>query len=749
MGRKTSDMIGTISRNCLWLNTRRMIVSVTLFIALGCLIARSPAKSTVFNVSADSPHPSGATVYPGQEVSLDIRLSVPAANRPRIEGWPELRLNNARTADFTGIDTPARQFYASRRETREVDGEEHLVFVLSTRISFPAPGSAGGQGELTVSALESEQRPAHPLFRDHVGDDWLSGRSRQERRISFELPDFQAAPLPAPPPGMWLGLVGEWRLQSTVSNRSPQVGESIELILRAEGDGDPRAFAAAPLQIAGWRSRGPQFEYRRLTEQDSRLTIRWLLAPELPGAIAKNLVWLTFCPRDEAYIRHETPFEVTVGEEPREARPPLAAEDMPALLTIPPPDMMIPWWRNRWWLAGTAVLLAALAFAAAAATPNPDDGDSGERAARRRRQCRRLQERLRQCEDHELSAILRHEVVPWLIEVWHLEPGTTPEELAERWRHSEPELAALLKTADHLEFAPHRQRKAAEFRRLANLLPRLLPVILAGCLMIAAARTTAAGTGSLTETAQSQAAAGVRETQLSNPQGEAAETDSVFHRAVAAYYRGEFEQAERLFASLQKDDRVQPGLLYNRANCLLLQDEHWRALVLFEQACRAAPRDSRLRRSRDALRSQLGLPPASSRHWSYGMVVAMRDKLRPDEWLALAAWSLTALGLGLWRRRGRPGKWSRIFVNFPLAVLILTMTALVWQLNTTYKRGEHAVLLTDGPMYVAPTQAAERLHLSSPSQREVYILEQRRGWLKVRGEQIEGWLPRRQVEKIW
>ncbi len=817
---------------------RNSLFAVLLVVLFGCFCPAAVSADEIVRTEVSLERETG--FYPGREVGMEIEMRVPNRLQPEIAGAPELELDNARLVDFSPLEQPFPGFYEVREEQREKEGREYTFFIFSTRIVPPAPGALAGSGEVPLSLLETEGWPAavHPLFERRVGG-WLSVRRREEILTEFELPQKEVEALPSlPPDGRFLGLVGDWQIEAGLDRESAALNEAVELTMVATGEGAPEFSQPSELELRGFEVRGPEIDRERLNPETGRVTASWWLTPIEVTASLENFVWLTFSPIDEEYVEHVFSLDLTVLAAPPPVEEPAV---LPSVRVSPLQRQFEAGMKRPWWREGLAVTLifvlagaAGLAFTAVQVWRRNIRAKLGEAGLKREqalKRRRKLLKKLEKADAEQLAGRMKEDVVPWLLEVLQMAPGTTAEELAEEVQEKEPELAEMLKVVEHVEYDPRlkknldKEKMISRLRRFSLFVslfvflltglnvfqeeasgasmrlqtyqiannpnlrgkdsgapasPRALPLCPRGrgrfrlrqgsgatCHRLAgtlALHRSPRGRGRSTKLVVAQQfSSGLAGDEKSGGRAEkkngldtsvpmAREEDpaSVFGAAIEAYERGDFRRAEKLFAELERVDEVNSTLLYNRGNCAWYQEEPWRALVLYERARRAAPRDMRIRNNLDLVRQHLNLPAIGSNDGHFiARLVKLRDYLRPDEWLRLAAAGLAGLGvIACWRAwRGR-----RITGAGPVLaglLLVLFITALAAQLTSTYRPHWQGVVLQDIALRAAPSSAARQIGSLSAVGREVVIQEQHLGWVRVRSSELEGWLPQAEVASLW
>ncbi len=688
-------------------------------------------------------------LYPGSEVGQRITVQVPARRQPEVKAPPRLELENARKVDFSSLDPPWPSFYEVKQERREIDGEEYFIWHFYTRLAITGAGTLSGKGSVEVSMKEDDWRrqAEHGVFNHHPGD-WLFRRQRGTERKDFHLPPRLISLRPGPPdPGFFTGLTGEWRIKAELDRVEARAGETVELVMQAQGRGDPYRWRLFRLGLNGFEELDAEAEVKRISPERSRITIRWRLRPTGQETRFPELVWYTFDSAEETYREHLLAPELTVL--PAEPAPPEEALDEERLRSLRKlhylhtdwsEGLKSPWWRHG--LTMTVVCLSAGLAALFLAVKLKlrrqwleESGAAGYRREQALQKKNKLLRSLRSADSEQLARRLKEEAVPWLIDFMGLPPGTTADELAQHLQTTEPELAAMIEVLDRYEYEPglksrlDKRRLMTALRRIGRL--AVFPLV-AVCFMFVFSGLS------------SEAAA------LSADSSREDSREAIFQAGIEAYSQGDYRQADNLFSQLERPDRVNPILLYNRANSLWLSGEQWQALALMERARRASPRDYRINGNLALFRDQMNLPPAVGEDSGrLGKVVLWRDCLRPDEWLRLAALFFALSMVILWLGEKRGCGWSRKGLSAMVVLPLIPLLALGSQLLTTYRPLSRGAIVQETVLRDAPFRFAETGMTPQGAQRIVEIREHRMGWMRIRTDGREGWIPEDRVIPFW
>jgi tetratricopeptide (TPR) repeat protein len=678
--------------------------------------------------------------YVGEEIPLEITAHTIAGLAvdflyPGIQMAPDGADSVFR--DLAGLNDYSRTF-TPYEQGHETIGKE--TFRIHRCRAWLRPLSAGRiagtvalETTISIPVQENRRRAQDPFF-----DSFFQPFPRHQQHaheLTAALPDATVRPLPKPPGGVdFLGLVGEWQVEVDAGQAAGRVGEPFTLRIKVAGQGTAETLAAPTLDLPGCRIFPPEITRgeRGLGDTDTA-EIRYAVIPLQAGPLPVNLRLATFAPVPGEY--RETSWRQILSVAPGEASGAVVATngDAPPATARPSREradgllylkrqtgggVHLPLWRNQLvplvvlLLGGLAVLALAEARAWQARRLAQDPALRRRHAARRRRP--RLLRRLRRAGPDEMPAVIRDDVLPFLQDHLGLPPGSGITEIAARV--DDPDLATALRDADSGAYLPGTASPAEIRDVLLRTLARLGVAVLTGVTLLGLAPLRA----------------------------EAAENP------FAAYDEGRFAEAAETFAARLDPRRPDPGLLYNLGNCRYQQGDLANALVLFERARRLAPRDSDIRENLNHVRRRLMLPEVGRSGHPLDLAADLRDHLRPDEWLLLAAAAWAALGLVLAvRRRLASHAWQTAAALLCL-LLVLSLAAAAAQRATTYHPAQAVVLERGAPVHVLPSpssrEAEARLYPGEP----VRIVETREdGWQRIRGEAGEGWIQGHVVAPLW
>lgn len=138
--------------------------------------------------------------------------------------------------EFDGFVKQPIEMDATRQlDMEEYNGTAYYTLILNQYVLFPQKSGAltipGGSFDLLIS--EREEDPTFGSFGSIIG------QYTQKRRTVNSSPfTIQVKPLPTPKPEGFTGAVGSFNLSEVTSTQSPKTGESYDITLRLQGNGN-------------------------------------------------------------------------------------------------------------------------------------------------------------------------------------------------------------------------------------------------------------------------------------------------------------------------------------------------------------------------------------------------------------------------------------------------------------------------------------------------------------------------------
>lgn len=666
--------------------------------------------------------------YAGEEIPLELMLSIPARARVRHVDYPVLAVDGpAVFPDYSKLDKSRHPHFSAPREgVRNTSRGRERVMVLDTFVRFVEPGefrvSAKEQLELAAPSARRRGGFDDDFFGDGLFGSFFDRGATRPFTVVYPALKFEVLPLPPRPAGAhFLDLVGDWKPSVSLSAHAARVGEPVELKVALAGGGSGDGLTPPKLELPGFRVYPPEVS----KDPDSGLSIRYALIPLEPGEHKLSPRFAVFDPVSGTYRESGGTLLLAVsgsaasasvphvsGSPPPPAAPEPAAESSPAREELfyqkagPGKAVRLPLARNL--LPGVLAfaLLALAALVAEVRARRRLRSDASPETAARRRAVKELLRRLDSGED--AASVMRDGGVELLAVAAGLPEGSTASETAERIE--DPELRRFLLELERSAFAPGAARSAPlsapARRRLGRLLKR------AGSWLLLLA------TGA-----------------LCGADGYNADFD-----------KGDYASAVSKYAASAETPggSVHPDAWYNAGCAAFKAGDAPKARLYLERAHRLAPRDAETTENLDLVNRALLQPEVGGSDTPRKLLRSCRDALRPDECLnlALVCAGLALLGLAL---RRKLGYWPAALAA---ALTLAALGSAASQLADTYRPSRAVVIAKELELRPLPVSGT-RIEARIPGGGDATVLERRGDWVRLSVNGRDGWAERSGVEAVF
>ncbi|MEJ6579259.1 MAG: tetratricopeptide repeat protein [Akkermansiaceae bacterium] len=495
---------------------------------------------------------------------------------------------------------------------REIEGTPYEIRTYKARLYFTELGMATGH-------LSSTLGVSYPTARTHL--------------IPFSI---EVLPLPPLPNSQAIdtGLVGQWKIRSSISPSPPAPSEPLSIRIAVEGLGNPKLRKKLDFSGEGFPSVETDWQYSENANYDEwqALFEQSLIPTGKVGTLPARSLAFFDTVEDKWQLQEITPAltlpgftDVTTTLTPRETLG--QSITRPVLLNLPVATF------------AAFALAPFLPFLFGFVRKRLDARDPVREAREKN-----LQQLIKSFQSGEgSSAAIDDELLPLLRDHLELPGGATAREIANAL--ADRELADLLH--QHAESSFSTTAKQIDLKALAARLSKLALLFLAG---------------------------------ISNLLG------ATLEEANTAFKEANFNTAAGLYEELIKEHPATPSLYFNLAQTHLSADDPARARAACHTAILLDPLDKESHTLMSEIRKRQGDETvAGSRFLS----------LRPDQWLLLAAliWIISFLYFGLRKLRPLP-LWPGAAL-FALA-LILVSTG-IWRQFHDYAENQYMVLADELP----------------------------------------------------
>ena len=522
---------------------------------------------------------------------------------------------------------------------------------------------------------------------------------------------LEVLPLPPPPSGVLdSGLVGTWRVQTSISKTQLRAGDIAEITLTFAGAMPGAAFRTPEITIPDARVYPPEVTKNA---QLTAYTVKYPFVVMKPGEYEKMLTIATFDPVKGEYVLHRNELRYSVVPNPElssvpapVSAPPVSAgtqmpDDarvLPFPLKQPGETVSLPLWNNVKSTVFRLLILSA-AVLAAAFWPRRKDG----LRSRRRRELKKLINAVKT----DGAAALKTAGSNQVAEIAGLTGATTFSEIA--GHTPDAELKGFLDSLDASGFDPSAPA-VAESPRLRKKLIKFLKGFL--ILLVSLVSLNAAG--------------------ADYPEAKAAFD--------AGNYSAAAEKLRELIAAEKKD--VSPEVLYDLGSAEYMLGNYPAAYVMFSRAQLLEPYEPDYQA---AVKSVAGKLPAGA------INDTMADKItgfiRPDQFILLASGLFLAGAILLCFRRRIPSVAVAAVMIVIVCGMIFSLWAARYQSSTLYSPQRAVVVVPTAQLRSIPA-ASGGTSTALPGGSTLKICEESGGFYRVESGSVSGWIARDEIKRI-
>jgi tetratricopeptide (TPR) repeat protein len=698
----------------------------------------------------------GREFYVGEEIQLELNVYVAEALRYQFTSWPNFNTDKVIFRDYSSVNKENSRFEQPVREQEIVDGQRFHVYKFRTAFRSIAAGM------IALSASQTCEVAVPDRKQNEDEDDFarlIRGTTYRSipYTINIDFPELKIKALPPAPEGVEsLGLIGNWLVNYSVSSKELKSGEPFTFKIEISGTGTLENFQAPKLNIPGFRIYPAEINKSSVADSlRQQMEIRYVMIPLKPGQTEIELKTAVFSTSHETYkiFNYEQKFNVVQSENHNFIAAPVVVNSAPDVKSSEETEVRadkpltkssilymrksesggvdVPLYLNYLWayilllLAGPLLWLCSEWRYASRMKLENDPMLRRRRAAQSDRS--RILRELKKCVPDNIDEVINNEVVPFLNDMLALPPGTSATELAQKV--SDKEIAECLNSfgaASYMPGASSMDRNQLK-KRIYKAVKAFSVIILLALLPLTAA-------------------AGAKKTVVKPEVPVLTANDAL--TALTAYDRGEFGKAADYYRSKIVQEKPDPSLLFNLGNCYCQLQDYPAALVCYERARLLAPNDSDIVENLNYIRRKLFQPQIGEIKDPAGLIKAMRDNLRPDQWLLIAAIAWAAAGCVLaWRRSL---SFNKLIILLGIAALtaLLSIAAAVTQWRGDYDP-DIAVIMNDNvKLRSLPSESSGQVELKLQSGSKVRIIESRQEWARIHYGDADGWINAGQMVRI-
>lgn len=190
-------------------------------------------------------------------------------------------------------------------------------------------------------------------------------------------------------------------------------------------------------------------------------------------------------------------------------------------------------------------------------------------------------------------------------------------------------------------------------------------------------------------------------------------------------------------------------MLYNLASAHYRLGDLARARLEFEQAHLLAPRDSETLENLNLVNRKLVQPEIGTAGTPGALLTWCRDRLRPDDYLTIAAAMFAVLCLAFALRRTLRRNTLIVVESAATALLMLSLAAATAQAVGPYNPDRAIIIGSTLELRSLPAAASGRVEATIPGGSTAFVVERRGDWVRLRVNGRDGWAPVDQVKLIF
>ena len=654
--------------------------------------------------------------YTGEWIPLDVVLTVPDGMNVSRYSYPQL----------SGVENLIFRNFSNRG--RRLDfGEvrhERTVYknVNATRVIFPAQVKAitaripDVTGSITIGILRRDEPRQEERF-DSFFDSFFERSSERIVPITLTIEKAEKTPVIEPLPNIpegvnYLDIFGKAVISGKFTQQKCTAGESVELVVDVISD-DISQLKAPELKVDGFRVYKPEVRFI-----GGKAEIRYCFIPVKPGKKDVLVKFASFDNRNGKYLVSEvgstleilpslqtvTPNQTTVKvaeqTENQQVNEPVKKPSQrtePLYIKTKTKDdgVYLELWKNSIifyftgfvFLPALAVLMVFWKRRKMLSDPEKQYKNSVIKYA-----CAIIRNKAK----NELTAEEKQVIVRAAACSCGMSQSATASEIAEKT--DDPELKAWFTKMDEASFNSMATEDAVLTNEIRN---KLLKVIKCCTVLIVFAVSSVYG-----------------------------------NDAAKLFDEAKYAEAAQLYRKQLDKNKPSPQLLYNIGTCYLKANELGKARAALFAAHRLSPRDEEITENLNLVNRKLRHEEVNLTDTPLRLYKYCRDRMRPDEHLAMAS---IIFGLAMLLLAFDPRRWKMI-VGTAGAILMLISYLMFDQQYDSYASGQAVIL----PEYVElrdlPSSASGSTTATISGGSDAKILQTRGDWVEIETNGKTGWI---------
>jgi len=675
--------------------------------------------------------PARKVYYLDEEIPFDIELLIAPNLEVRQLTYPTLDIPKSVFADYAGVNADNNKFDRPQQTRIERDGKLFHAVKFPGKFRMLGIGKPAISGEVTVGVASPGGRSANRPrgFDDEFFDRFFDNARSVPYTVKIAVPeDLEVIAPPAAPPDVCnLNLIGDWKLSGSFDSDTAKVGEPLTLELKLTGNGSTETLKLPKLNVSEFRVYPPEFK----NISDHVWSIKIVLIPLKEGEIPFAASFATFDPAQQKYRTFEIkqtlhiqkgtlaqagaganfiPEQVAAVPDADDT-PTSATQDLHYLKAQPYGRIKLPLGTgDRLWIILLLIAGPVIAGAIHWGQKHLDKRRNNPALLRRREAIAHKKALLHELQNAaETRQLLNGKLSDFLINYYNLAPGCTVHELTCHVKNDE--LKTILKSLEDAAYAPTAPVGEEVRQKLCAIIKKLSLFLVL---------TLALGTLPLNAAA---------------PVG--------FTDGNQRFAEGNFKGAVEAYSPLLDLDNPDPYLLYNLGCAKFQTGDLPGALRDFEEAHLLLPCDRQILDNLNISRTKALLPKLHEVKSPGDLLANIRDLLRPDQWLLLAAWVWFLAWVVCFAV-----KKHRIWIAGLAALIIAAALANVWwQQNGAYHPAR-LIILKAAELRNFPNSSA-KVELTLPAGTDAKLLDRKDDYCFIDSGGKTGWIKAADARKYF
>ena len=677
----------------------------------------APGESGNIPAHAQIVWPDTGKFYTGQWIPLEVVLTVPDGMDVGRYSFPQL--NGVENLIFYNFS----RTQGRRRDFGEVK-QERTVYknVNATKVIFPAAVRAitakipDITGTVTIGIIRRDNNSNRSY--DSFFDSFFERMNERIVPVNIQISPAAKAPeiavLPQVPAGVnYLDVFGKIDFSSRFSADKCTAGEAVELILTISSD-DISQLKAPELKIDKFRIYKPEVKsYGNVSE------IRYCLIPLESGTIPIKTSFASFDTKEGKYLLYDVDkvLDIAPSKSPVTTQKPTeekvekvedkAVEEtvkIPSLRTDPlyiktskytKTDIVL--WKNSVWYYITGFIIMPVCALLIYLFRRKRNAELSNPEIQLKRSVMKYAAAiLSNSKKEQLSNYEKENIISASAHALGMEQGTSASEIAANIK--DPQLQEWFRKIDEASF---NYSVKEEIVLTDGVRKKLLKLIKSCLVLLFAALPSLYGN----------------------------EADTLFDS-------GKYLQAAKVYRSQLDMKHPSPELLYNLGTAYLHAGKLPQARAALLAAHKIAPRDEEITENLNLVNRKLVQNEVNKTNTPHLLFKYCRDRLRPDEHLAMAA---VIFGIAMILLALNPSKWKMTTgtTGAALAIFVFLMTSQLYDSYAPYQ----AVTLPDFlELKQLPSDARGQIIATIPGGSDAKILQIRGDWFEISVNGKTGWV---------